>query len=160
MSPERESQVLNTLKANGMSDGNVALALTALDPVITALEQEWEEDVQAMQKFRERAHALEDEKAALEKGEKIQPAADQDYDDPFDGAPYLTIVPNRTPREKVHKNLGLAKGAISHHTAYGSYYEFVMYKFVDGRWVRILTVPRGTKSEDLPWRKDKNLGLE
>jgi hypothetical protein len=92
--------------------------------------------------------------------------------------PFLTIVPGRTPKSKVHTSLGIAKTALVQApkvlTGYdrGKYlHESIdgiltgrrkyvttvcggeIWELVDGEWQMLFDVPSDTFTHDVPWRR-------
>lgn len=69
-------------------------------------------------------------------------------------SPYLTIIPDRSPRKKAHESLGQAKKAITFRAHYsrGLPGNSFIYEWVDGKgWETLHELAAGTKREDLPW---------
>lgn len=85
-----------------------------------------------------------------------------DSPNPVKVTPYLTIIPGRLPRQKMHSTLGHAHNAINtalwqgrNRGVDGSLEEMAVFQFTGVEWVEIEHYPVGTKERDLPWRKGK-----
>lgn len=70
--------------------------------------------------------------------------------------PYLTILPYRSPEQKIHTTLGSAKSAVSYNCGdrRGTNQDMAIYEWKNDEWVLLWEIPEGTMYEDLPWRKD------
>jgi len=69
-------------------------------------------------------------------------------------SPYLTVIPDRSPRKKAHESLGQAQKAIVFRARArnGLSSPASIYKWVDGKgWEMLHDFLTGTKKEDLPW---------
>jgi hypothetical protein len=78
--------------------------------------------------------------------------------------PYLTIIPNRSPREKTHVNIGHAKNAVQAKMSYRGAYGYAnyqttvhiaVYEWLDNQWSLLWDIPSGTPESKLPWKGDK-----
>ena len=71
--------------------------------------------------------------------------------------PFLTVIPGRTPKQKLHANIGHAKLAIRNAMPYsptkGCYYDMQMFEWKDGAWALLHDFPSGTTTLELPWVK-------
>lgn len=70
-------------------------------------------------------------------------------------SPYLTVIPDRSPRKKVHESLAQARKAINYRSNHrmGLPGTCFLYQWVDGKgWETLHELPAGTRTEDLPWR--------
>jgi hypothetical protein len=71
--------------------------------------------------------------------------------------PFLTVIPNRHPAQKLHTSLGHAKNAVHARMFYvrnGGYATTVpiqLYKYENDDWVLLYDIPSGTRKDDLPW---------
>lgn len=77
---------------------------------------------------------------------------------PIQSTPYLTIIPGRyRARQKTHRTLGHAKNAVLARYSWGPGLpeDVAIYEWRDGEWGLLWEIPKGTKENDLPWRKDK-----
>lgn len=75
---------------------------------------------------------------------------------PAQATPYLTVIPDRLPKQKVHTNLGHAKNAINYRTdawGQGTPSECLLYEWKDDEWQLLYRVPAGTSKKNLPWNK-------
>lgn len=62
--------------------------------------------------------------------------------------PYLTIIPNRRPVQKLHVGLGHAKNALTYDSSkYGT-----LWEMIDGEWKLLYTVEKG-ETWNPPWRQ-------
>lgn len=77
---------------------------------------------------------------------------------PVQTFPYLTVIPDRIPQQKVHKNIGQAKNAVSYraslHYKRGIPNDCQVYEWKDSQWVILWDIPAGTEVDEMPW----NLG--
>ena len=75
---------------------------------------------------------------------------------------YLSVIPTRNPKEKIHIGLGRAKAAISGRKTYrawspekGTLYYFrnggKIYKLNGNEWELLYDIKPGANYEDLPW---------
>lgn len=70
--------------------------------------------------------------------------------------PFLTIIPSREPREKVHLNIGHAKNAVSQKVHYtrGAWTDMAIFRQNDGEWQLLYAIDEGTQYEGVPWVKE------
>lgn len=80
-------------------------------------------------------------------------ADDEEFPSPYLVKPYMTIVPGRRPKMKMHIGIGQAKNALA---MYGSKFGCVrggdLYEWRGDGWVRLYSVPENTPDNQLPWR--------
>lgn len=67
---------------------------------------------------------------------------------------FLTEIPDRKPKFKIHTSLSLAKSAVGwpvgrEQNARGG----KVYEIKDNEWSLVYDVAKGTKPEDLPWKR-------
>jgi hypothetical protein len=71
--------------------------------------------------------------------------------------PYLTIIPDRVPRQKAHTNLGQAKKAVLFRLRddgdEGLSTPIKVYKWTDSGWELMWDIAEGTPREAMPWVK-------
>lgn len=68
--------------------------------------------------------------------------------------PYLTIVPDRVPRQKAHANLGQTKKAVLFRLRDEALSTPVKaYRWTDSGWELMWDIAEGTLREEMPWRK-------
>lgn len=66
--------------------------------------------------------------------------------------PYLSIIPDRHPKRKLHDNLGLAKKAVLYRLNRERLSVPVhVYEWKDGTWKPLWSIEAGTAREDMPW---------
>lgn len=67
--------------------------------------------------------------------------------------PYLTICPDRRPKQKVHTSLGHAKNAIiaRDNWGVGLREDCAIYEWQDNQWHLLFEIPKGTCSRSMPW---------
>jgi hypothetical protein len=63
--------------------------------------------------------------------------------------PYLTVIEDRNPVQKMHATLGHAKNAFSFEEWYGGRYG-QMYEYKDGDWVLLYDIPKPEIVEEIP----------
>lgn len=63
--------------------------------------------------------------------------------------PYLTIIPNRYPQQKLHAKIGFAKNAFQNPWGYNTNRVGTLWEWVDGVWELLYTVER---EGNPPWR--------
>jgi hypothetical protein len=72
-------------------------------------------------------------------------------------SPYLTLIPDRAPKQKAHMSLGQAKKAVLyrlHREALSI--ECLVYQWDSAKgWVKMWDIPRGTRREDMPWNSQQ-----
>ena len=76
---------------------------------------------------------------------------------PVQSFPYLTVAPDRRPQQKVHKNIGQAKNAISYRASM-TYKRALpkdcqIYEWKNDKWTLLWDIPAGTRVDDMPWNK-------
>lgn len=68
--------------------------------------------------------------------------------------PYLTIIPDRVPRQKVHVNLGQTKKAVLFRLRNETLSTPVKaYRWTDSGWELMWDIAEGTTREGMPWVK-------
>lgn len=85
-----------------------------------------------------------------------------DFKAPFEMYPYLSVMENRSPEQKLHSNLGHAKNAIGQGGGYdyrndkyvrmargGQIYE---WDPIHNEWKLLYDVPARTPVSELPWK--------
>lgn len=66
--------------------------------------------------------------------------------------PYLTLIPNRNPRQKQHTDLGQAKKAILYRLDQGAtIVDARIYRWSNHGWELLYTIPAGTTRGAMPW---------
>lgn len=66
--------------------------------------------------------------------------------------PYLTIIPDRVPRQKAHMTLGQAKKAVLFRLQDEALSTPVKaYKWTDSGWELMWDITEGTRREAMPW---------
>lgn len=67
-------------------------------------------------------------------------------------APFMTIIPDRNPKNKTHLTLGQAKKAVLVRMS-GDELDVpcMVYKWEPTGWERVWKIDAGTKRDDLPW---------
>jgi hypothetical protein len=71
-------------------------------------------------------------------------------------APYLTIIPDRAPRQKSHASLGQAKKAVLFRLGLeGLSIDVRVYKWTSGGWDLLWEIKKGTLREEMPWITQK-----
>jgi hypothetical protein len=67
-------------------------------------------------------------------------------------SPYLTIIPDRAPRQKSHASLGQAKKAVLNRLSIeGLSTDIRVYKWADSGWQLLWEIKKGTLREEMPW---------
>lgn len=68
--------------------------------------------------------------------------------------PYLTLVPDRTPRQKAHTSLGQAKKAVLFRLDINDKLKYPcrIYKWSGLGWELLWDIPADTTRLDMPWR--------
>ena len=67
--------------------------------------------------------------------------------------PYLTIIPDRAPRQKPHASLGQAKKAVLYRLSHEVLSIPVkVYRWTDDGWELLWDIKEGTHREDMPWK--------
>jgi len=68
--------------------------------------------------------------------------------------PYLTVIPDRRPVQKVHRNIGQAKNAVSYRDSFytGIPCDIQVYEWKRDHWTLLWDIPAGTKSSQMPWK--------
>lgn len=75
-------------------------------------------------------------------------------------SPYLTVIPDRRPKQKTHANLGQAKNAIQYRMRSNvTYIDMAVYEWKNDEWSLLWEIPKGTGKDDLPWNLDKPLSV-
>lgn len=67
---------------------------------------------------------------------------------------YMTVIPSRRPKEKLHKSLGHVKNALNgkfYSYARGAYEDMQAYEWIDNAWVLLYDVKEG--DAEPPWRE-------
>lgn len=68
--------------------------------------------------------------------------------------PYLTIIPDRVPRQKAHTNLGQTKKAVLFRLREDALSTPVkVYKWTDSGWELMWDIAEGTPRGSMPWAK-------
>ena len=81
----------------------------------------------------------------------------KNFDDvlaPEVGSPYLSVVPDRSPRRKAHPTLGQAKNALQYRRSYyhdGYSVDIAIYEYRDNAWHLLYEVAKGEKVA--PWER-------
>lgn len=67
-------------------------------------------------------------------------------------APFLTVIPDRNPKNKPHMTIGEAKKAVLFRLR-GDELDVrcMVYKWEPTGWERLWNIPAGTQRDDLPW---------
>jgi hypothetical protein len=75
---------------------------------------------------------------------------------PARATPYLTVIPDRLPKQKVHASLGHAKNAINYRDQWrtGIPSDCVIFEWKDDAWQVLYEIPKGTHGGDMPWNKE------
>jgi hypothetical protein len=78
---------------------------------------------------------------------------------PAISTPYLSVCPDRSPRQKVHTNLGHAKNAVAYRDQWGHglHAACQIYEWKDNEWSLLYDVPAGTRSNNMPWHDQEKL---
>lgn len=67
-------------------------------------------------------------------------------------SPYLSIIPDRSPRKKAHESLGQAKKAVLYRLSSNELQvPCIVYEWKDNTWTELWRVEAGTKRSELPW---------
>ncbi len=72
----------------------------------------------------------------------------------FTGTLYMTIIPDRWPRRKIHTSIGQAKNAIGYTLRYNQARGGELWEIAEPENILLYSVPPGTHADDLPWRKN------
>lgn len=66
--------------------------------------------------------------------------------------PYLTIIPDRNPRQKAHTHLGQAKKAVLYRLIRDELsVPCMVYQWTAKGWETLWNIPAGTDRKDMPW---------
>jgi len=73
---------------------------------------------------------------------------------PIKATPYLSVIPDRHPRQKVHANLGHAKNAVIYRDQWrrGIPEDCVIFEWKNDQWQVLYEIPKGTRGDAMPWQ--------
>ena len=158
MAPDTEQAVFNVLKHSNMfTDAQIAMAVVMLDPVVTTIENDLQAALEAERSSQAALAALQKSVEENNAGAVPTVALGKDELSPVNITPFMTVIPTRRPKNKLHTSRAQARGAISYQIPWssGARVDMELHEFIDGKWVLIEDVPKGTKYQDLSWRKGK-----